>query len=159
VATISPATVTASVTAASKPYDGTTIATLTSCTLTGVIAGDVAGCTGIAAFDTPEAGANKTVTVAGLMLTGGAAANHALASPTATTTAAIGIVTVTPAVTVASRSYDATVTAMLTKCTVGPPTPAGLVAAYSFDEGSGATVTDTSGHGLNGTLINAARTS
>ena len=33
-----------------------------------------------------------------------------------------------------------------------------LVAAYSFDEGSGATVVDTSGHGNNGTLENATWT-
>jgi uncharacterized repeat protein (TIGR01451 family) len=34
----------------------------------------------------------------------------------------------------------------------------GLVAAYGFDAGSGATLTDASGHGLNGTIANATWT-
>src|SRR5579871_6361430 len=33
--------------------------------------------------------------------------------------------------------------------------PAGLVAAYNFDEGTGTTVHDASGNGNNGTLVNA----
>ena len=40
-----------------------------------------------------------------------------------------------------------------------PPTPSGLVAAYSFDEGTGTTVADASGNGNNGTIIGAAWTS
>ncbi len=36
------------------------------------------------------------------------------------------------------------------------PPPAGLVAAYSFDEGTGTTVADRSGHNNNGTLNNVA---
>ena len=74
---------------ANKAYDGTTSATLTSCTLTGVVGGDVVSCTGTAAFDTASVGAGKTVTVSGLTLTGAAAGNYTLASTTATTTAAI----------------------------------------------------------------------
>jgi hypothetical protein len=35
--------------------------------------------------------------------------------------------------------------------------PAGLVAAYSFDEASGSTATDTSGHGNHGTITGATR--
>ena len=35
-----------------------------------------------------------------------------------------------------------------------PAAPAGVVAAYGFDEGSGSTVTDTSGNGNNGTIAN-----
>jgi hypothetical protein len=34
--------------------------------------------------------------------------------------------------------------------------PTGLVAAYAFDEGSGTTVSDASGHGLTGTIVGAA---
>ena len=37
-----------------------------------------------------------------------------------------------------------------------PPTPGGLVAAYSFDEGSGATAFDSSGSGNNGTIKGAS---
>src|SRR5262245_35062802 len=36
--------------------------------------------------------------------------------------------------------------------------PAGLVAAYSFNEGSGAAVADASGNGNNGTVANATWT-
>ena len=36
--------------------------------------------------------------------------------------------------------------------------PMGLVAAYDFDEGSGTTVTDASGHGLTGTIVGATWT-
>ena len=60
---------------------------MTSCTLTGLVGGDVASCTGTAAFDTASVGAGKTVTVSGLSLTGADAGNYALASTTATTTA------------------------------------------------------------------------
>src|SRR5262249_54204968 len=89
-ATITPATVTATVAGASKPYDGTTGATITSCMPTGAIAGDVVACSSVSAsFDTPAVGPVKTVTAVGLTLGGTDAANYALSSLTATTTAAI----------------------------------------------------------------------
>jgi glucose/arabinose dehydrogenase len=47
-----------------------------------------------------------------------------------------------------SQAYSATFTAA----------PSGLVAAYAFEEGSGAGVTDASGNANHGTLSNAART-
>ena len=87
--TVSQKSVTPAISSSNKPYDGTTSATLTSCTLTGLVGGDVASCTGTATFDTASVGAGKTVTVTGLTLTGAAAGNYALASTTATTTAAI----------------------------------------------------------------------
>ena len=37
-----------------------------------------------------------------------------------------------------------------------PPSPSGLVAAYSFNEGAGTGVTDSSGHGNNGTVSNTS---
>ena len=36
--------------------------------------------------------------------------------------------------------------------------PSGLVAAYSFDAGTGSTVKDDSGHGNTGTIVNASWT-
>ena len=39
-----------------------------------------------------------------------------------------------------------------------PGRRSGLVAAYAFDEGSGTTVTDSSGNGNNGTIANATWT-
>src|SRR5206468_1167799 len=38
---------------------------------------------------------------------------------------------------------------------VAPPPASGLVAAYSFDAGSGSTLADVSGHGNNGAIANA----
>ena len=40
----------------------------------------------------------------------------------------------------------------------GTPSTSGLVAAYSFDEGSGGTVVDASGNGNDGSIANATRT-
>jgi len=106
------------VTAANKVYDGTTSATLTSCTLSGVVGGEMVSCTGTATFATASVGTGKTVTVSGLTLTGAAAGNYALSTATATTTAAIIARTVTPSVTVANKVYDGTTSATLTSCTL-----------------------------------------
>jgi len=130
IATITARPVTPTVTAADKVFDGTTTATLTSCVLTGVIGGDVVGCTGTATFATASVGAGKVVTVTGLTLTGVSAANYALTTSTATTTANISA--------------------------AGGPTP---VAAYAFNEGSGTSVADVSGTGNTGNVILATWTS
>ena len=45
-----------------------------------------------------------------------------------------------------------------TATTTTPAIPAGLVAAYSFNEGSGTTVTDLSGNNLTGTIVGATWT-
>jgi uncharacterized protein (TIGR03437 family) len=63
-----------------------------------------------------------------------------------------------------TSNTTATVTASLNgsskNCNLTLAAPAapnsGLVAAYSFDEGTGLTVTDTSGNGLTGTIVNAS---
>jgi hypothetical protein len=117
-AAITAVTVTPAVTAANKPYDGTTSAALSTCTLTGVLGTDVVTCTGTATFDTAVVGAGKTVTVSGLTLGGAANANYVLSSTTATATAAITAVTVTPAVTAANKPYDGTTSAALSTCTL-----------------------------------------
>src|SRR5205085_24322 len=89
-ANITAKTLTATVTAANKVFDGTTTATVTGCTLSGVIGGDVVTCAwGPATFDTPNAGTGKLVTVTGLTRGGAASGNYTLASTTATTTATI----------------------------------------------------------------------
>jgi hypothetical protein len=91
-ANIAPAVLTVSgVTAANKVYDGTTAATVktAAAALVGaepVDAGEVtlltSGATG--SFATPGIGANKTVTISGLGLGGGAAPNYALLEPVTT---------------------------------------------------------------------------
>src|SRR5262249_11770911 len=51
-----------------------------------------------------------------------------------------------------------TTTAIKANATTVQPNPAGLVAAYSCDEGSGTTLTDVSGSGNNGMLSGATWT-
>jgi hypothetical protein len=81
--------ITGSITAANKTYDGTTAATITSRTLAGVLGTDVVSYTGgTATFDTRNVGTGKTVTGTGLGLTGASAGNYTVNS-TATTTANI----------------------------------------------------------------------
>src|SRR5205807_9061089 len=80
---------TASITAPNKTYDGTTAATFT-CSLSGVVGADDVSCTGgIAVFASAAVGTGTAVTATGLQLTGTKAANYTLASTTATTTANI----------------------------------------------------------------------
>src|SRR5204863_26736 len=109
---------TPSVTASNKIYDGTTAGT-TTCTLTGAIGADVVTCAGTAAFDTALVGTGKTVTVTGIALSGAAAGNYTLASTTATTTANITAVALTPTVTAANKIYNGTTAAISTCALAG----------------------------------------
>jgi trimeric autotransporter adhesin len=91
-ATIAPATLTvAGITAADKAADGNTTATLNTggAALSGVVAGDAGhvalvttDATGT--FSQATAGANLTVTISGLTITGSAATNYTLTQPTTT---------------------------------------------------------------------------
>ena len=81
-------TLTASVTAANKVYDGTTAATATLHADGRRRRRGDGACTS-ATFDTANVGTGKTVTVSGITLGGAAAGNYTLASTTATTTADI----------------------------------------------------------------------
>ena len=145
-ASITTTTVTATVTVAPKTYDGTTVATVSSCAVNGAVGEDPVGCVGTATFDTPSAGATKSVTVTGLILTGAVAGNYSLASTIATTTATIAPVTVTPTVTAANKAYDGTTSATLTSCTVSGTIGtdavgcAGSAAFASASVGTGKTV-------------------
>src|SRR6185436_15125873 len=87
-ANITAATLTPAITATSKAYDGTSSAVIT-CTLTGLVGGDVVACAGTGSFDSSAVGTGKTVTVNGLSLSGAAASNYALSATSATTTANI----------------------------------------------------------------------
>src|SRR5882724_4297209 len=88
-ANISALAIIGSITAANRVYDGTTTATITNRTLSGVISGDaVSYVGGTAAFADPNAGTGKTVTAAGLSLSGPDAGNYTVNS-TATATANI----------------------------------------------------------------------
>ena len=68
------ATVTGSITANNKIYDGTTAATIATRTLSGALAGDdVSLSGGTASFASKSVGTAKTVTATGLSLSGAAA--------------------------------------------------------------------------------------
>ena len=86
---ISVKTLVASIIASNKNYNGTAAATISSCSLSGVVGSDDVSCTGgTATFDNANAGTGKTVTAAGLSLTGADAGNYT-ANSTATTVANI----------------------------------------------------------------------
>ncbi|MEP6662678.1 MAG: YDG domain-containing protein, partial [Verrucomicrobiota bacterium] len=115
VITIAQKTVTGSVTASSKVYDGTTTATIASRNLTGVVGADVVSLTGgSATFANKTVGNGKTVSAVGLSLTGAQAANYTLASSSASTTANITASTVTVSgVTAANKIYNGNATAIV----------------------------------------------
>ena len=83
---VSQKSLTASFTAASKTYDGTTTATVLSRTLAGVIGtDDVSMSGGIGTFDNANVGTGKIVTLTGATLTGAVSGNYSLTSVNTTT--------------------------------------------------------------------------
>ncbi|MFL5493448.1 MAG: beta strand repeat-containing protein, partial [Gemmatimonadales bacterium] len=113
-ANITPATVTGHFTAGNRIYDGTTAATFTARTLTGVLGTDDVSLTGgTASFDSKDVGTGKTVTGTGFSLGGADAGNYLLASSTLTTTADITPVTLTGHITANNKVYDGTTSATL----------------------------------------------
>ena len=111
---VSPRTLTATATVASKTYDGTKAGTVTSVSLSGVLSGDtVTGVSTTATFSDKNVGTFKPVTVSGITLAGTDAANYQ-ANSTATTTAAISPrnLFVTPSG--VDRVYDRTTVATVT---------------------------------------------
>ena len=118
-ADITPKTLSVSaITALDKIYDGTTFATLSGGTLSGVIAGDnvnLSGTTGT--FDTKNVGTNKTVTIADDALSGSDAGNYAVSPAGGTATADITPKALSlPAVTAQDKVYDGN-----TVATLNPP--------------------------------------
>ena len=105
-------TVTGSITANSKIYDGTTAATIATRTLSGVVGSDnVSLSGGTATFANKNVGTGKTVTATGLSLSGTAAGNYQLASTSATTAADITARSLTGERHRANKVYDGTTTA------------------------------------------------
>ncbi|MBI2318106.1 MAG: hypothetical protein HYU75_14210, partial [Betaproteobacteria bacterium] len=140
-ANITPAPVFASVTAANKVYNGTATATITGCSLSGVIGSDGVTCSaGPAGFADGNVGNAKTATATGITLSGAAAANYALTSTTATTSANITPAPVTASVTAANKVYDGTTAATIVTCSlagvVGTDDVACSSASGSFADGN-----------------------
>src|SRR5207245_1681981 len=117
-ANITAATLTVTgVTASNKVYDRTTTATLNtaSAALRGVISGDtVTRGTGSATgtFSSAAIGTAKTVTVAGLTISGTDSANYSLTQPTTTADITAKALTVT-GITASNKVYDRLTTATL----------------------------------------------
>src|SRR5262249_55099692 len=115
---IAPATLGVSgITASTKVYDGTTTAAIdtSGAVLSGAVAGDhvtpeTSGAMG--SFDSKDAGVGKTVTIAGLALTGADARNYTIAPATATADITAASVAVT-GVAANNKVYDGTTAATL----------------------------------------------
>ncbi len=108
-ADIMPAVLSATATAATKTYDGTTDATITV-TLDGVIAGDIVTATAQGAFDNKNVGSGKLVT-AGLVSLGGTAAGNYTVAPVGPTTGEITRAALTPDAVAIGKVYDGRSTA------------------------------------------------
>ena len=163
-ADINQRTVTASITAANKPYDGNDNAQITGCTLdsasgnTGVLSGEtsIVGCSASNAhFDSASAENGKTVT-ADVSLTGTGAANYQLSSNTASTTANITKVTLTPSVTVNNKPYDGTTSATIN--TRGFTNPGAIVGTEAVSLTGGTATFATAGAGTH-KLVNVTNLS
>ena len=120
---ITPATVSGSITASNKVYDGTTAATIASYALSGVIGTDDVTLTGgTANFIDQNVGIGKLVTATGLTLSGTTTGNYTLASSTTNTTADITAYPLTVTAATNTKSYDGTNTAAASpSITVGTP--------------------------------------
>lgn len=102
-------TVIGGITANNKIYDGTTVSTVASTSLSGVINSDVVSLTvGSAAFSDKNVGNGKTVVASGLGLSGTNAGNYVLASNSATNTANITAATLTVTANNTNRNYGVT---------------------------------------------------
>jgi hypothetical protein len=105
--TATPATVTGSITAGDKVYDGTPAATISGYALIGVIGSDDVILTGgTASFSDKNVGTGKSVTATGLSLTGSAAGNYILASSSVSTTASITPATLSVSASGVDKVYD-----------------------------------------------------
>jgi filamentous hemagglutinin family protein len=99
--------ITVSVTANNKTYDGTTVGTGTV-TLNNLVSGDSVGTSGTTfTFSDKNAGAGKTVTIAGTSLTGADAGNYTFTIPTSVF-ADILKKAITASVVANSKTYDGT---------------------------------------------------
>jgi hypothetical protein len=109
---IAQAPLTAHITAGNKVYDGSTAATITNHSLSGVFGTDAVSLIGgIASFADKTAANGKSVTALGLTLTGSAAGNYVLLSTTATATANIMQRGLTVTAAGVNRIYDGTIAA------------------------------------------------
>ena len=125
------------ITARDKTYDATTTASIdtSNVSYSGLVAGDsvtLAG-SGTGAFDTKDAGNNKSVTVYGYSLGGIDAGNYVVSQPAGLSATINKASLVVGGVTAANKTYDATTAATLT----GTATVAGLLGDAVAVSGNG----------------------
>ncbi|MBB3054940.1 YDG domain-containing protein [Mucilaginibacter gotjawali] len=96
-------------TAANKVYDGTTTATITGGTLTGVISPDVVSVSTTGVFASANAGTGISVTIA---ITGASAGNYTITQPGITANITQKTLTIT-GITITNKSYDGTTAATI----------------------------------------------
>jgi len=113
--TINKKTVVPGFTADGKVYDGTTAATISTRSLSGLLPADssVTFGGGSATFATAAVGTGKTVTWSGFALSGSGSGNYELSATTATTTADITPKLVTGSFTASNKVYDGTTSATI----------------------------------------------
>jgi hypothetical protein len=109
--------------AVSRPYDGTTVATLdfSGASLVDVIASDdvtIDHVSAAGAFGDKNVATNKPVTVTGVALSGADAANYTVSQPSGLT-ASITVVNLTATIAASDKDYDGTATATITNCSLG----------------------------------------
>ncbi len=111
-ADITAKSLTAAFTASNKEYDGNTTATV-SASSAHIVSGDTVSIANTGAtFSDKNAGTGKTVSVAGISISGSDAGNYSLANVTASTTANISTKALTiSGITAADKTYDALTTA------------------------------------------------
>jgi len=105
---ITPATLTASITAENKTYDSTANATVTGCMLTGVVSGENVTCdyaSVIASFADKNVGVDKLVSATGLTLSGTDTSNYSFIG-TGSGTASITAIHITGNFTAEDKVYD-----------------------------------------------------
>jgi trimeric autotransporter adhesin len=150
-ANITPITLTPTIAANNKQYDGSATATLSAQTVATVLVGETVNLVvGAANFSSKNIGTGKTVTATGLALSGADAGNYVLSVTTITTMANITPITLTPTIAANNKQYDGNATATLSSQTVATilsgETVNLVVGAASFsskDIGTGKTVTAT----------------
>ncbi|MGE0862557.1 MAG: MBG domain-containing protein [Vicinamibacterales bacterium] len=152
-ADIWPIEVTPFITADHKFYDGNTTAALLTQGVTGVLPAEAANvglAVTAAVFSDKNVANGKVVTGTGLSLTGSAAGNYLLSSPTATTTANIMPISLFASVTAADKVYDGNTGATISGCAltglIAPDVVTCSAASGAFSDknvGNGKTVTLT----------------
>ncbi|MBH2067593.1 MAG: filamentous hemagglutinin N-terminal domain-containing protein [Burkholderiales bacterium] len=104
--------------AVNKAYDGSTKATLSGGSISGLVGTETLGVTGLsAAFDTRDAGTGKTVTATGSTLVnggnGGLAANYTISNPSGLIASITPKALTVSGMTAGTRAYDGTTAATL----------------------------------------------